>query len=309
MRGSPALHASGEFHMSSSKNKEVRKYKKKSLWGETWSRLKRSKLAMAGLALLVLLIILACSADLIYDYETQVIAADYGNALKWPSAAHFLGTDEMGRDVLARLIYGSRISLQVSIAATVTALAIGGLLGAVAGYYGGRTDNTIMRIMDVFLAIPNLLLAIAVVASLGPSMLNLMLAIAIADIPKFARIVRAAVLGVKDQEFVEAAKACGAPNLRIIMREIIPNCLAPIIVQGSITIAASILVIASMSFIGLGVTPPTPEWGSMLAGGRTYIRDYNYLTVFPGVAIALTSLSINLLGDGLRDALDPKLKR
>lgn len=295
--------------MSSTKNEEVRKYKKKSLWGETWFRLKKSKLAMFGLVTLILLILLAFSSGFLYDYEKDIIATDYANALQWPSSEHWLGTDEMGRDVLARLIYGSRISIKVSLSATVVALAIGGLLGAIAGYYGGKTDNIIMRIMDVFLAIPNMLLAIAVVASLGPSMLNLMLAIAIADIPKFARIVRAAVLGVKDQEFVEAARACGAPNFRIIMKEVIPNCLAPIIVQGSITIAASILVIASLSFIGLGVAPPTPEWGSMLAGGRTYIRDSNYLTVFPGLAIAITSLSINLLGDGLRDALDPKLKR
>jgi peptide/nickel transport system permease protein len=215
----------------------------------------------------------------------------------------------MGRDVLARLIYGSRVSLKVSIISVSMALITGGALGAIAGYYGGKVDNIIMRIMDVFLAIPNMLLAIAVVASLGPSVFNLMLAIAISNVPRFARIVRAAVLGVKDQEFVEAARACGAKNSRIICKEVLPNCMAPIIVQGSIAIASAILVIASLSFIGLGVQPPKPEWGSMLAGGRTYIRDSNYLTVFPGLAIALTSLAINLLGDGLRDALDPKLKR
>ncbi len=289
--------------------KVLTEYKKKSLWSETWHRLKKSKLAMFGLVILVVLIVLSLSAGIIYDYDTEVIKTDYANARQWPSSEHWLGTDEMGRDVLARLIYGSRVSLKVSIISISMALITGGALGAIAGYYGGKVDNIIMRIMDVFLAIPNMLLAIAVVASLGPSVFNLMLAIAISNVPRFARIVRAAVLGVKDQEFVEAARACGAKNSRIICKEVLPNCMAPIIVQGSIAIASAILVIASLSFIGLGVQPPKPEWGSMLAGGRTYIRDSNYLTVFPGLAIALTSLAINLLGDGLRDALDPKLKR
>lgn len=286
-----------------------KKIKKKSLWVETWHRLKKSKLAMFGLYILLALIIMAVFADVIYDYDTDVIEPNYASILQAPSSEHWFGTDNLGRDVFARVIYGSRISLQVSIMSIVISLIIGGGFGAVAGYYGGRVDDILMRIMDVFLAIPNMLMAIAVVASLGPSMFNLMLAIAISNIPRFARIVRASILGVKDEEFVEAARACGATNTRIIIREVLPNCMAPIIVQGSIAIASSILVIASLSFVGLGVAPPTPEWGSMLSEGRTYIRDSNYLTVFPGLAIAITSLSINLLGDGLRDALDPKLKR
>lgn len=286
-----------------------KKIKKKSLWVETWHRLKKSKLAMFGLYILLALIIMALFADVIYDYDTDVIEPNYAIMLQPPSSEHWFGTDNLGRDVFARVIYGSRISLQVSIMSIVISLIIGGGFGAVAGYYGGRVDDILMRIMDVFLAIPNMLMAIAVVASLGPSMFNLMLAIAISNIPRFARIVRASILGVKDEEFVEAARACGATNTRIIIREVLPNCMAPIIVQGSIAIASSILVIASLSFVGLGVAPPTPEWGSMLSEGRTYIRDSNYLTVFPGLAIAITSLSINLLGDGLRDALDPKLKR
>ena len=287
----------------------TKKIKKKSLWAETWHRLKKSKLAMFGLYVLLALIILALLADVIYDYDTDVIEPNYSIVLQEPSSEHWFGTDNLGRDVFARVIYGSRISLKVSIMSIVISLIIGGGFGAVAGYYGGRVDDILMRIMDVFLAIPNMLMAIAVVASLGPSMFNLMLAIAISNIPRFARIVRASILGVKDEEFVEAARACGATNTRIIIREVLPNCMAPIIVQGSIAIASSILVIASLSFVGLGVAPPTPEWGSMLSEGRTYIRDSNYLTVFPGLAIAITSLSINLLGDGLRDALDPKLKR
>lgn len=287
----------------------TKKIKKKSLWAETWHRLKKSKLAMFGLYVLLALIILALFADVIYDYDTDVIEPNYSIVLQEPSSEHWFGTDNLGRDVFARVIYGSRISLKVSIMSIVISLIIGGGFGAVAGYYGGRVDDILMRIMDVFLAIPNMLMAIAVVASLGPSMFNLMLAIAISNIPRFARIVRASILGVKDEEFVEAARACGATNTRIIIREVLPNCMAPIIVQGSIAIASSILIIASLSFVGLGVTPPTPEWGSMLSEGRTYIRDSNYLTIFPGLAIAITSLSINLLGDGLRDALDPKLKR
>lgn len=287
----------------------TKKIKKKSLWAETWHRLKKSKLAMFGLYVLLALIILALLADVIYDYDTDVIEPNYSIVLQEPSSEHWFGTDNLGRDVFARVIYGSRISLKVSIMSIVISLIIGGGFGAVAGYYGGRVDDILMRIMDVFLAIPNMLMAIAVVASLGPSMFNLMLAIAISNIPRFARIVRASILGVKDEEFVEAARACGATNTRIIIREVLPNCMAPIIVQGSIAIASSILIIASLSFVGLGVTPPTPEWGSMLSEGRTYIRDSNYLTIFPGLAIAITSLSINLLGDGLRDALDPKLKR
>lgn len=287
----------------------TKKIKKKSLWAETWHRLKKSKLAMFGLYVLLALIILALLADFIYDYDTDVIEPNYSIVLQEPNSEHWFGTDNLGRDVFARVIYGSRISLKVSIMSIVISLIIGGGFGAVAGYYGGRVDDILMRIMDVFLAIPNMLMAIAVVASLGPSMFNLMLAIAISNIPRFARIVRASILGVKDEEFVEAARACGATNTRIIIREVLPNCMAPIIVQGSIAIASSILIIASLSFVGLGVTPPTPEWGSMLSEGRTYIRDSNYLTIFPGLAIAITSLSINLLGDGLRDALDPKLKR
>lgn len=295
--------------MAKKEDEIIKRYKKKSLWLETWSRLKKSKLAMFGLIILIALIVISLSADLIYDYDTQVIATDYGNALQRPSSDNWLGTDEMGRDVLARLVYGSRISLKVALSSIGLALAVGGAFGATAGYFGGRVDNMIMRVMDVFLAIPNMLLAIAVVASLGPSLINLMLAIAISNVPRFARIVRAAVLGVKDQEFVEAARACGATDSRIILREVLPNCMAPIIVQGSIAIAGAILLIASLSFIGLGVQAPEPEWGSMLASGRTYIRESNYLTIIPGLAIALASLSINLLGDGLRDALDPKLKQ
>ena len=188
-------------------------------------------------------------------------------------------------------------------------IVIGGILGAVAGYYGGKLDNTIMRIMDIFLAVPSILLAIAIVSALGPSIINLMLAISISSVPSYARIVRASVLSIRDQEFIEAAKAIGASNTRIIFRHIIPNSLAPVIVQATLGVASAILSTAGLSFIGLGIQPPAPEWGSMLSGGRQYLRYAWWVTTFPGVAIMITILSLNLLGDGLRDALDPRLKQ
>ena len=201
-----------------------------------------------------------------------------------------------------------RISLFVGIISVSIALSIGGFLGAIAGYYGGKIDNVIMRVLDVILAVPTILLAITIVASLGASMMNLMIAVGISNIPGFARIVRASVLSVKDQEFIEAAKAIGAKDHIIIMKHVLPNSMAPIIVYATLKVATAIMATASLSFIGLGVQPPTPEWGSMLAGGRAYIRDQMYIVMYPGLAIVLTVLSLNLVGDGLRDALDPKLK-
>jgi len=189
------------------------------------------------------------------------------------------------------------------------AMCVGGVLGAVAGYYGGRTDNLIMRAMDILLSIPSILLAIAIAASLGPGLFNLMIAVGIAAIPQYARIVRGSVLSIRGQEFVEAARAVGSSDARIIFKHILPNCMAPIIVQGTLGVATAILVAAGLSFIGLGTQPPIPEWGAMLSGGRSYIRDYPYMTLFPGIAIMLTILALNFVGDGLRDALDPKLKR
>ena len=188
-------------------------------------------------------------------------------------------------------------------------LTIGGMLGAIAGYYGGKIDNIIMRIMDIFLAVPSILLAMTIVAALGTSLVNVMLAIGVSGVPQYARIVRASVMSIKDQEFVEASRAIGAKSPTTIFREILPNCLAPIIVQATLSVASAILSTASLSFIGLGVQPPSPEWGAMLSGGRGYLRDALHLTLFPGLAIVITILALNLLGDGLRDALDPRLKQ
>lgn len=283
--------------------------KKRSQWVEVWRRLKRNKMAVLGLVILIILFLLAIFADLIANYDNVVIKQNLAQRLQAPSAQHWLGTDEFGRDIFARLVHGTRVSLKVGIIAVGISIVIGGILGAVAGYYGGKLDNTIMRIMDIFLAVPSILLAIAIVSALGPSILNLMLAISISSVPSYARIVRASVLSIRDQEFIEAARAIGASNTRIIFRHIIPNSLAPVIVQATLGVASAILSTAGLSFIGLGIQPPAPEWGSMLSGGRQYLRYAWWVTTFPGVAIMITILSLNLLGDGLRDALDPRLKQ
>ena len=282
--------------------------KKRSQWLEVWHRLKRNRMAMFGLFILSLVVMAALFADLIADYETVVIAQNLSDRLQGPSAQYWLGTDEFGRDIFARLIHGTRVSLMVGVLSVSIAVVIGGTLGAMAGYYGGRLDNVIMRVMDVFMAVPSILLAIAIVSALGANLLNLMFAISISSIPVYARILRASVLSVRDQEFIEAAKAIGANDFRIIFRHIIPNALAPVIVQAALGVAGAILSTAGLSFIGLGIQPPEPEWGAMLAGGRQYLRHAWHVTTFPGLAIMITILSLNLLGDGLRDALDPRLK-
>ena len=285
---------------------DQKKEKKYSFWGDTWRRLRRNRLAMVGLIIIALLIFCAIFADFIapYDYAQQDLMIAY----QGPSAQHWFGTDEFGRDILSRIIYGSRISLQIGFIAVGISLIFGGFLGAVAGYYGGKLDNLIMRIMDIIMSIPSILLAISIVAALGSSMTNLMIATGVSYIPSYARIVRASILGIKDQEFIEAAKAIGTSDKTIIIRHILPNCLAPIIVQATLGVAFAIRTAAGLSFIGLGMAQPTPEWGSMLSSGRTYIRDYWHMTLFPGLAIALTIFALNVLGDGLRDALDPKLR-
>ena len=290
--------------MSNEVNKTVTK--KRSQWGLVWIRFKRNKLAMAGLIVLGFLIFLAIFAPIIapfhYDYQQLM------ERLQGPSSRHWFGTDRLGRDILSRLIYGSRVSLQVGLISIGVATLIGGFLGAVAGYYGGHFDNITMRLLDVLLAIPAILLAIAIIAALGTSMTNLMVAMGIAMIPVEARVIRASVMMVRDQEFVEAAKAVGTSDLRIIFKHILPNAMAQIIVQSTLGVAGAILTAAGLSFIGLGIQPPSPEWGAMLNDGRDHMRDHWHVTTFPGLAIVITVLALNLLGDGLRDALDPKLK-
>ncbi len=286
----------------------VRQSKKKSQSLQVLKRLFRNKGAVLGLIIALLLIFTAIFADVLYDYKDEALKQNIRHRLESPSLTHPLGTDELGRDVLARIVHGSRISLTVAFSCTFLSLFIGGALGAIAGYYGKRVDNIIMRVMDVMLAMPAIMLAIAVVAALGASVQNLIIALTIAKVPSLARIARGSVLTVRDNEYIEAARAIGARNHNIIISHIIPNAMAPMVVQSTLHIATSILITASLSFLGLGVSAPTPEWGAMLAGGRTFIRDYSYLTFFPGLCIMLSILAFNLLGDGLRDAMDPRLK-
>ena len=287
----------------------VETQKKRSMALEIWRRLRKNKMAMLGLVILVMLALTAIFADVIADYDTKVIAQDIKNRLQGPSMEHWCGTDEFGRDIFARLVHGSRVSLVVGLISVSISLLMGGALGAIAGYYGGRVDNVIMRIMDIFLAVPSILLAMTIVAALGTSLINVMLAIGVSGIPGYARIVRASVMSIKDQEFVEASRAIGAKSPTTIFREILPNCLAPIIVQATLSVAGAILSTASLSFIGLGVQPPSPEWGAMLSTGRRYIRTEPYLTVIPGLAIMVVVYALNVVGDGLRDCLDPRLKK
>lgn len=228
--------------------------------------------------------------------------------MQWPSAQHLFGTDEYGRDLLIRIVFGSRISLSIGFIAVLFGLIVGGVLGAVAGFFGGKIDNIIMRLCDVFLAVPMMLMAIVIVAALGASIVNLVIALSISSVPTFARIVRSAVLTVRDMDYVEAARAIGVKTPRILARYILPNCMGPIIVQTTLRVAATISNTAALSFLGLGVKAPQPEWGALLSSGREFIRDSGYLACIPGICIMLTILALNLLGDGLRDALDPRLK-
>lgn len=288
--------------------------KKRTLWEETWRRFRKNKMAMLGMYFVIFLALIAIATiviDLVTHqsfYIDHVVKQDLRSRLQPPSMAHPFGLDEFGRDMLLRMIWGTRYSLFMGTIAIMISCVIGGVLGAVSGYYGKVVDNVIMRFMDVLLAIPSMLLAIAIVAALGTSLVNLLLAIAISYVPTFARTVRASVLTVKDQEFIEASRAIGCSDRRIIFKYVIPNALAPIIVQFTLGVAGAILSIAGLSFLGLGIQPPTPEWGAMLSNARSYMRDSWHVTVIPGMGILLTILALNMVGDGLRDALDPKLK-
>ncbi|MCL2201330.1 MAG: ABC transporter permease [Oscillospiraceae bacterium] len=283
-------------------------YKKSSQLLDVWRRFRRNKAAMAGLIAILILALLAVFADVIRDYQRDAIAMNAAIRLQPPSAEHIFGTDDFGRDVFARIIFGARVSLSIGIICVSIALVTGGLIGAVSGYLGGRGDIIVMRVIEVFSCIPGILLALAIVAALGQNMQNLVIAMTISAAPGFARITRALVLPLADQEFVEAARACGTRPFRIIWRHIAPNVMGPMIVQATMAIASVIISAAGLSFIGMGIQPPNPEWGSMLSQGNTFIRNAPHLVIFPGLAIVISALSFNLVGDGLRDALDPRLK-
>mgnify|MGYP000736429744 CR=1 FL=1 len=272
---------------------------------KAFRQLKRNKLAIAGIFFIIALFILAAFAPLIAPYSP--FETDFFRTLEGPSAEHWLGTDDLGRDVFSRLLYGARISITIGFISVAIGLIVGVPVGAISGYYGGKIDMFVQRLVDIMMAFPGMLLAIIIVAIMGVGLVNAMIAVGIVSIPTYIRLVRGSVLSIKNREFVQAAKAIGVRESVIIFKHILPHCLAPIIVQSSLQIGVAILWAAGLGFLGLGAQAPTPEWGAMLSQGRGYIRTAHHVTTYPGIAIMLSVLGFNLLGDGLRDALDPKM--
>lgn len=275
-------------------------------WREGWKNFKKNKVALIGLFIVVFFILIAILANYIapYGFNEQ----QFKDKHLPPSAKHWFGTDDFGRDIFSRVIFGARISLSVGFGSVVGSAIIGSFLGIIAGYYGKWLDAIISRIFDILLAFPSILLAIAIVAMLGQSLQNALIAIAIINVPTFGRLLRARVLSVKEEEYITAAKAIGMKDSRILLHHVLPNSLAPIIVQGSLAIATAIIEAAGLGFLGLGAQPPTPEWGKMLSDSKDFIIQAPWTVFFPGIAIMLTVLGFNLMGDGLRDALDPRMK-
>ncbi len=271
-----------------------------------WRRLRRSKGALVGLVILALLAVAAFAAPLIAPFDPIKVT---DNALFSPGFPYLFGTDQYGRDILSRLLYGTQVSLTIGLISVSIALVCGVAVGLVAGYYGGWVDAFVTYIINVMLAVPGILLALAIVTIRGkPSLTNLMIAVGISGIPTYARLVRGSVLAAKENVYVEAARVVGAPTHTILLRHLLPNIIAPVIIAATVGTGTAILAAASLSFLGLGSQPPSPEWGRMLSEGRGYLRDQWWISTFPGLAIMLTVLAMNLLGDGLRDALDPRLR-
>ncbi len=276
------------------------------LRSDAYKRLKRNRPAFVGMILLIILFGIAIFAPYIAPHNPY--AQDFFRTLEGPSWEHPLGTDDLGRDVFSRIIYGTRISLTIGFISVAIGLAAGVPIGALSGYYGGKLDLIVQRFIDIMMAFPAILLPIVIVTVLGVGLVNTMIAVGIISIPIYVRLVRGSVLSIKNEEHVEAARAIGRGDVMILVKHVIPHCLAPIIVQSSLLVATSILWAAGLGFLGLGAQPPTPEWGAMLSQGRGYIRTAHHVTTFPGLAIMLAVLAFNLFGDGLRDALDPKMK-
>lgn len=270
-------------------------------------RFKKNKLAMVGLAIILFLLIVCISASLYIDYES-VYQQSMADRFISPNLQHPFGTDQYGRDLFARIIYGGRISLLAGLVVVGIALTVGIILGGMSGYFGGKIDNLIMRICDIFMAVPRMLLAMAVVSALGQGTFKMLIALSIAAFPGYARTVRASIMTLRNQEYVEAAKCCGTSSARIIFKHVIPNGLGPVIVTATLGLGGTILGIASLGFLGIGVASPTPEWGTILSENRTNIRFYPYLGMIPGMFIGISVMCLNFIGDGLRDALDPRTK-
>lgn len=283
------------------------KSRKHAQLSEFWRRYRKNKTAVLGLILLVFIVGMAIFADLIVPYEKCIeqVGAD---RLQGPSLQHIFGTDEFGRDLFARIVHGSRYSLLIGLVTSLMALVAGAILGASAGYFGGMVDNIISRIIDVFMCVPPILLSLAVVAALGTNLRNLIIAITVSCIPGNVRLIRSVVMTTAEQDYVEAAKSYGTSNARIIFRYVLPNAMGPIIVNTTMSISDMMLSAAGLSFIGMGIQPPSPEWGALLSNAQTYLFSAPYMLLFPGMFILASSLAFNLVGDGLTDALDPKLK-
>lgn len=293
------------------KRKDLRssKYEKPpSFYADVFYRLRKNKTAMIALVVIILITLLAIFADVIADYDTEVITANPIERLQTPSKEHILGTDALGRDLFARVVHGARYSLSFGLVCTFTGLILGCLFGASAAYFGGKVDTVLMFIFDCITCIPGMLLSLSLVTVLGPGMINLVIAITVSAIPGYARTIRAIVLGIVRQEYIEAARAIGVSHWRIIAKHVLPNAIALIIVNATMHIAGFIMSAAGLSFIGMGVQPPAPEWGAMLNESREAMRMFPHTVLVPGIAIVVTALSFNLLGDGLSEALDPRMK-
>ncbi len=282
------------------------KAKKKSEFMRVMRQLSKNKLAMIGIAVLIIEILLAALAPWIAPYEYDKM--DIPNAFATPSAEHLFGTDDMGRDIFSRVLYGGRYSISTGILAVLISTVLGICVGSVAGYFGGQVDNIIMRLLDIIQAIPGMLLMIVIASVLGPGFINTVIALSVGSIPASARMLRAQMLKERENEYIEASQSINCSKFRIIFSHLLPNCMSPMIVSSTMGVAQTITTAAGLSFIGLGVQPPTPEWGAMLSAARQFMRQAPHLIIFPGLAIALTVLVLNFVGDGLRDALDPKLK-
>lgn len=292
---------------TAAKNKPGQRMKKQKRSVEVLKRLAANKTAMIGLAVFLFLIVIAIIAPYIIPYGYADM--DLANMFSGPSREHWFGTDELGRDIFSRLLYGARFSMSIGIIVVAVSSAFGIFLGAVAGYFGGQLENIIMRMLDIIQALPGMLLNIAIAAVLGVGFDKTIICLSIGSIAGQTRLLRSTVLGVRENEYIEAATAINCSKWRIITRHVLPNAFSPLIVSMTMGVASAISSAASLSFIGLGVRPPEPEWGAMLAAGRTYIREYPHLAFFPGLVIMIVILALNMLGDGLRDALDPKLKK
>lgn len=275
-------------------------------FADAWHNFTRHPVSMIAMCVLIALILTAIVSGVAFDYDKDIVAINPAERMQAPNASHWFGTDDFGRDLFARILYGSRYSLFIGITVSAIAMVLGMLIGASCAYFGGVYDALVMRLMDAIICIPSMLLMLALAAAFGKGMNGIIASLIIVNVPGYARIIRSIVLGVVHQEYVEAAVACGTPHWKIILRHVLPNCFGPILVDVLMSVAGTIMAASSLSFLGMGIQVPAPEWGAMLSQATKYLQSQPYLAIFPGMAILITSLTFNLIGDGLTDALDPK---